>query len=107
LIYRERNPPDEFSDGLAIVSPRQDEGFVVGRNGGSCADRLVDHQIAAMVFDRRLEPLDCIEQIRQLVAALAAGESNAAIAEPARNFVLSVTTLVVAHLDRPRAPLGP
>jgi hypothetical protein len=107
LIYGERNPPDELRDGLAVLSPRQDESLVIRRKGGSCADRLVDHQITTVILDRRLEPLDCIEQIRQLVAALAASESNAAIAEPARNLAFRVTKLVVARVERTRTPLGP
>ena len=76
------DPNDIRADRFFLAAPRQDEMRIV-RTG---ALEIIHHQIAAVGFDCRLEPLDGGEQIAKLVRFFRPGERDAATPEPVGNF---------------------
>ena len=103
--------------GFGLGTPRQDEMAIVRPR----ALEIVNHQIAAMRFDRRLEALDRRQEVGELVRLFRTGERDTPVAQAVGDFrcyvaalahawklvrFLSGGSLSAGELDRPAGDSG-
>ena len=98
---------DVGARGFGLATPRQDEVAIVRPR----ALEIVNHQIATMRLDRRLEALDRREQVGELVRLFRTGERDPSVAQPVGDFRCYVAALAHdcwcastnhSHLSTPR-----